>query len=64
MRDGGSIPFAATFENTLRLPVVLLGFVPPDGNFHAPNEWMDLGNFETGIRATIELFDELAALPR
>ena len=64
MREGGSIPFVATFENLLKLPVVLLGFVPPDGNFHAPNEWMDLGNFETGIRATIELFDELAALPR
>jgi acetylornithine deacetylase/succinyl-diaminopimelate desuccinylase-like protein len=64
MREGGSIPFVATFENLLELPVVLLGFVPPDGNFHAPNEWMDLGNFETGIRATIELFDELAALPR
>ena len=64
MRDGGSIPFVATFENLLGLPVVLLGFVPPDGNFHAPNEWMDLGNFETGIRATIELLDELATLPR
>jgi acetylornithine deacetylase/succinyl-diaminopimelate desuccinylase-like protein len=64
IREGGSIPFVATFENLLQLPVVLLGFVPPDGNFHAPNEWMDLDNFETGIRATARYWDELAALPR
>ena len=33
---------------------------PPDGNFHAPNEWMDLANFEAGIRAVVRYFDELA----
>src|SRR5205085_4046699 len=63
VREGGSIPFVATFETLLDLPVVLLGFVPPDGNFHAPNEWMDLANFETGIRAMAKLWDELAILP-
>lgn len=63
MREGGSIPFVATFEELLGLPVVLLGFVPPDGNFHAPNEWMDLRNFETGIRAMARIWDELATLP-
>ena len=51
----------ATFEGVLGLPVVLMGFTPPDGNFHAPNEWMDLANFETGIRAVVRYFDELAA---
>jgi len=61
IREGGSIPFVATFEGTLGLPVVLLGFVPPDGNFHAPNEWMDLDNFERGIRAMARYWDELAA---
>lgn len=61
IREGGSIPFVATFEQVLGLPVVLLGFMPPNGNFHAPNEWMDLTNFEGGIRAVIACFDELAA---
>jgi acetylornithine deacetylase/succinyl-diaminopimelate desuccinylase-like protein len=61
IREGGSIPFVATFEQVLGLPVVLMGFMPPDGNFHAPNEWMDLDNFESGIRAVIRVFDELAA---
>jgi acetylornithine deacetylase/succinyl-diaminopimelate desuccinylase-like protein len=43
---------------------VIMGFMPPDGNFHAPNEWMDLGNFEAGIRTMIRYWDELATLPR
>jgi acetylornithine deacetylase/succinyl-diaminopimelate desuccinylase-like protein len=60
IREGGSIPFVATFEQVLGLPVVLMGFVPPDGNFHAPNEWMDLRNFELGIRAMARYWDELA----
>jgi acetylornithine deacetylase/succinyl-diaminopimelate desuccinylase-like protein len=63
IREGGSIPFVATFEQVLHLPVVLMGFMPPDGNFHAPNEWMDLDNFEGGIRAVVGYFDELAAGP-
>jgi len=62
IREGGSIPFVATFEEVLGLPVVLMGFMPPDGNFHAPNEWMDLANFEAGIRTVVRYFDELAAL--
>ncbi len=63
IREGGSIPFVATFEQVLGLPVVLMGFMPPDGNFHAPNEWMDLANFEAGIRTVVRYFDELAGLP-
>jgi acetylornithine deacetylase/succinyl-diaminopimelate desuccinylase-like protein len=63
VREGGSIPFVATFEGVLGLPVVLLGFMPPDGNFHAPNEWMDMANFETGIRTVVRYFDELGAGP-
>ena len=63
IREGGSIPVVATFEQVLGLPVVLMGFMPPDGNFHAPNEWMDLANFEAGIRTVVRYFDELAGLP-
>lgn len=60
-REGGSIPVAASFESIVGLPVTVMGFPPPDGNFHAPNEWMDLANFEGGIRAMARFFDEYAA---
>lgn len=62
--EGGSIPFVATFEELLHLPVVVMGFTPPDGNFHAPNEWMDLANYESGVRAMARYWDELAHLER
>jgi acetylornithine deacetylase/succinyl-diaminopimelate desuccinylase-like protein len=45
------------------MPVTVMGFMPPDGNFHAPNEWMDMANFETGIRALAAFFDDYAAHP-
>jgi acetylornithine deacetylase/succinyl-diaminopimelate desuccinylase-like protein len=59
IREGGSIPVAASFENILGLPVVLLGFTPPDDRAHSPNEYMNLDNYETGIRTVIAFFDEL-----
>jgi acetylornithine deacetylase/succinyl-diaminopimelate desuccinylase-like protein len=62
IREGGSIPVCATFETVLDLPVVLLGFSPPDDHAHAPNEWMDLGNYETAIRTIARMWDEVAAL--
>ena len=61
IREGGSIPVSASFETILGLPVVLLGFTQPDDHAHAPNEWMDLDNYETAIRAVVRAFDELAA---
>ena len=62
VREGGSIPVAASFESILGLPVVLLGFSQPDEHAHAPNEWLDLKNYETGIRMFARMFDELANL--
>ncbi len=61
-REGGSIPVAADFESVLGLPVVLLGFTQPNDNAHAPNEWMDLTNYEQAIRAIVRTFDEIAAI--
>jgi len=60
VRDGGSIPVAADFGELLEVPVVMLGFTPPDDNAHAPNESMDLGNYELGIRCVARYWDELA----
>jgi acetylornithine deacetylase/succinyl-diaminopimelate desuccinylase-like protein len=62
IREGGSIPVAASFESILGLPVVLLGFTQPYENAHAPNEWLDLGNYEGAIRAIVATFDEMAAV--
>ena len=59
-RAGGSVPVTASFETILGLPVVLLGFAPPDSQAHAPNEFMDLRNFETGIRTIARCWDEMA----
>ncbi len=64
IREGGSIPVCASFESILGLPVVLLGFTPPNDNAHAPDEWMDLRNYETAIRTVVRTFDELATLSR
>ena len=64
VREGGSIPVCASFDTILGLPVVLLGFVQPDCGAHAPNEWMDLGNYETSIRTIARMWDELVDLQR
>jgi acetylornithine deacetylase/succinyl-diaminopimelate desuccinylase-like protein len=62
IREGGSIPVCASFEEMLHLPVVLMGFSQPDDHAHAPNEWLDLANYEAGIRAVIRMWDEVAVL--
>ena len=64
VREGGTIPVAASFERILGLPVVLLGFTPPDDQAHAPNEYMSLRNYETAIRTVVRLWDELAVVAR
>ncbi len=61
MREGGSVPVAASFESILGLPVVLLGFMPPDDQAHAPNESMRLDNYEGGLRTIVRYWDALAS---
>jgi acetylornithine deacetylase/succinyl-diaminopimelate desuccinylase-like protein len=62
IREGGSIPVCASFESILGRPVVLLGFSQPNEHAHAPNEWLDLNNYETGIRMFARMLDELVQL--
>ena len=62
IREGGSVPVCASFESILGLSTVLLGFAPADGQFHAPNEWMWMSNFETGIRTIARYWDEVEGL--
>ena len=61
-REGGSIPVVSTFQEELGLPSVLFGVGLPDENAHAPNEKLDLGNFQNGIIASAYLYQEIAGL--
>lgn len=61
IREGGTVPVAASFQTILGQPIVLLGFAPPDGQAHAPNEWMDMHNFEDGIRAIVRYWERLGS---
>jgi acetylornithine deacetylase/succinyl-diaminopimelate desuccinylase-like protein len=58
-REGGSIPFTATIQAALGCPVILMGFGLPDENSHAPNERLDLENYQKGIDAAVYLYEEL-----
>ncbi len=61
LREGGSIPAAATLSHVLRSPLVMIGFTPPDDQAHAPNESMRLDNYEKGVRAAARYWEKLAA---
>jgi len=59
VREGGSIPIIATFDEMLRVPCVLMGIGLNDDNLHAPNEKLDLDQYWGGIRAASYLMEEL-----
>jgi acetylornithine deacetylase/succinyl-diaminopimelate desuccinylase-like protein len=58
-RGGGSIPIVQHFEQTLGVPVVLIGFGLPGDNLHAPNESMLVENYTRGIEAIARLHQRL-----
>ncbi len=64
MREGGSIPVVATFHELLGVDTLLLGWGLDDDNTHSPNEKFCLADFHRGIRASAELWKELAAVKR
>lgn len=49
-REGGSIPPVSILAWELDVPLVLLGFSPPDDHAHAPNERMRRWNYDGGLR--------------
>ena len=59
IREGGSIPVAALFDEVLHVPVVLMGFGLPDDNLHAPNEKYSLSQFFKGIRTVASFLQKL-----
>ncbi|MGE0431360.1 MAG: dipeptidase [Planctomycetota bacterium] len=62
IREGGSIPIVEAFTRILDAPVVLLGFGLKDDRAHSPNEKFDLSGFYGGIRTSVHLWEEFAAL--
>lgn len=59
IREGGSIPIAALFNEILGAPVVLMGFGLPDDNLHAPNEKYSLAQFYKGLRVVASFLQKL-----
>lgn len=60
VREGGSIPVMATFQETHGLPCILMGFGLDDDQVHAPNEKFSLTSFHGGTRSVAYLYEELA----
>ncbi|HTR97745.1 MAG TPA: dipeptidase [Candidatus Acidoferrales bacterium] len=60
IREGGSIPVMATFQDVLGLPSILMGFGLHDDQVHAPNEKFSLSSFHGGTRSCAYLYEELA----
>ncbi|MGE5647147.1 MAG: dipeptidase [Acidobacteriota bacterium] len=57
IRSGGSIPIVGSFERSLGIPSVLMGFGLPDDNLHSPNEKFHLANFYRGIEAVARFME-------
>jgi acetylornithine deacetylase/succinyl-diaminopimelate desuccinylase-like protein len=60
-RNGGSVPVVAALQKQIGLQSVLVGFASPNGNFHAPNEWMPIANIRGGMDALVRLWAELGS---
>jgi acetylornithine deacetylase/succinyl-diaminopimelate desuccinylase-like protein len=58
-RSGGSIPVVAALDAAMGLKTVMIGFSSPNGNFHAPNEWLPLANYRNGMDAVVRLWGVL-----
>lgn len=54
LKEGGSIPVAALFDQELKTPIVLMGFALPDDNIHAPNEKFSLQQFSLGMQTVAD----------
>lgn len=58
-KDGGSIPVVATFSRVLAAPVVMMGFGLPDENLHAPDEHLNLDNFDKGLLTIVTYLEKV-----
>jgi acetylornithine deacetylase/succinyl-diaminopimelate desuccinylase-like protein len=61
IREGGTIPIAATLGEIVGAEVLFLGFGLHDQNEHAPNEWLSITNFERATNAIVRFWQLLPA---
>jgi succinyl-diaminopimelate desuccinylase len=59
IREGGSIPIVARFQEVLGADCLLLGWGLDDDRAHAPNEKFRLADYHRGTRASAFLWEEL-----
>lgn len=62
IREGGSIPIVARFQEVLGCDCLLLGWGLSDDNMHSPNEKFRLADYHRGIQASARLWDEIGKL--
>ncbi len=62
VRDGGSIPIVALFEQHLGSKTVLMGFGLDSDAIHSPNEHFGVFNFLKGIETIAYFYDHFARL--
>ncbi len=60
IREGGSIPVVASFQEIFDVETLLLGWGLNSDNLHSPNEHFHLENFYRGTLASAKLWEELA----
>ena len=62
MRDGGSIPIVALFEETLKSKTILMGFGLDSDAIHSPNEHFGVFNFLKGIETIPHFYHHFTQL--
>ena len=62
MREGGSIPIVALFENELKTSVILMGFGLDEDAIHSPNESYGVFNYFKGIETICEFHHQFAKM--
>jgi acetylornithine deacetylase/succinyl-diaminopimelate desuccinylase-like protein len=63
LRNGGTIPVVPLIQDTLGIPVVLMGFGLASDRIHGPNERFHLPNFHRGVETSIRFLSEMGAQP-
>lgn len=64
VREGASIPIAATFQKELKAAPIFIGFGLPSDNIHSPDERFKLENFHKGIATCAYLYKEFASVKK
>lgn len=62
MREGGSIPIVADFQQELNLPVILMGFGLNSDGAHGPDEHYTIEMFHKGIDTAIHFLRDVAQM--